>query len=192
MSIERDYGAGPTTSVNYFIGTEVESSPAKGLVTLFVVGIQSTNTLKELITDRASLLDQSQHIRHIYLGANMSFHDVANDDYYTWRQIDDMIDELLDSTNIDHITVDITVSQIEGFLESSASDNNRVVPMVSVKLPYLRLLNYNTTIKVDDKGFDATNPGVWCVPLEDLTKRKYYTPWSAYKGDTPVNLNKEI
>jgi hypothetical protein len=185
MSIERDYGAGPTTSVNYFIGTEVESSPAKGLVTLFVVGIQPVNALKELIANSLS-------IKHIYLGANMSFHGVANDDYYTWRQIDDMIDELLDGTNIDHITVDITVSQIEGFLESSASDNHRVIPMVSVKLPYLRLLNYNTTIKVDDKGFDATNPGVWCVPLEDLTKRKYFTPWSAYKGDTPVNLNKEI
>ena len=192
MSIERDYGTGPTTSVDYFIGTEVESSPAKGLTTLFVVGIQPVSTLKELIDDRASLLDHSQHIKHIYLGANMSFHGVANDDHYTWRQIDDMIDHLLESSSINHITVDITVSQIEGFLESSASDNNRVIPMVSVKLPYLRLLNYNTTIKVDDKSFDATNPGVWCVPLENLTKRKYFTPWSAYKGDTPVNLNKEI
>jgi hypothetical protein len=192
MSIERDYGTGPTTSVNYFIGTEVESSPAKDMLTLFVVGIQPMDTLKRIIGDRSSYHDHSKYIRHVYLGANMSFHSVANDDYYTWRQIDGMIDELLDGTSIDYITVDITASQIEGFLESSASDNNRVIPMVSVKLPYLRLLNYNTTIKVDDKSFDATNPGVWCVPLENLTKRKYFTPWSAYKGDTPVNLNKEI
>lgn len=180
MSIDR-------IAPDFFIGTEVESSPAKGLLTLFVVGIQPASKLVDIIGSKSSLLDHSKHIRHVYLGANMSFHSVANDDHYTWRQIDDMIDELLDNTTVDYITVDITASQIEGFLESSASDKNRVIPMVSVKLPYLRLLNYNTTIKVDDKGFDATNPGVWCVPLEDLTKRKYFTPWSAYKGDTPVN-----
>ena len=74
----------------------------------------------------------------------------------------------------------------EGFLESMASDNSRVIPMVSVKLAYTRLLNYNTTVKIDDIGFNKTNPGVWCVPLEELTKRKYFTPWSAYKGDSSI------
>lgn len=180
MSIDR-------VAPDFFIGTEVESSPAKGLLTLFVVGIHSADRIKEIIAERNSYLDYSKHIRHVYLGANMSFHDIENDDGYVWDQIDDMIDGLLDGITIDYVTIDITVDQVEGFLESCASENQRVIPMVSVKLPYLRLLNYNTTIKVDDKGFNATNPGVWCIPLEDLTKRKYFTPWTAYKGDTPVN-----
>ena len=180
MSIDR-------ISPDFFIGTEVESSPAKGLNTLFVVGIQSGDKIKEIIGSRNAYLDYSKHIRHVYLGANMSLHDVANDDGYTWNQIDDMVDEVLENIAIDYVTIDITVDQVEGFLESTASENQRVIPMVSVRLPYIRLLNYNTTIKVDDKGFDETNPGVWCVPLEDLTKRKYFTPWTAYKGDTPVN-----
>ena len=42
MSIDR-------ISPDFFIGTEVESSPAKGLNTLFVVGIQSGDKIKEII-----------------------------------------------------------------------------------------------------------------------------------------------
>lgn len=180
MSIDR-------IAPDFFIGTEVESSPAKGLLTLFVVGVHSPDKIKEIIAELNSHPDYPKHIRHVYLGANMSFHGVENNDGYVWDQIDGMIDGILDSITIDYVTIDITADQVEGFLESSASENQRVIPMVSVKLPYLRLLNYNTTIKVDDKGFNATNPGVWCVPLEDLTNRKYFTPWTAYKGDTPVN-----
>jgi hypothetical protein len=67
------------------------------------------------------------------------------------------------------------------------SENNRIIPMVSVKLPYIKLLNYNTTIKIDDKGFNQTNPGVWCHSLHKLMDREVFTPWSAYVGDNPVD-----
>jgi hypothetical protein len=165
-------------SDNYFFGAEVENSSAKGMPTLFVVGLQPS----------AEILDiaNKNNIHHIYLGANMSLHDVADNDHVKWRRWDDMFEALLTDPSIEYITVDILSTQIEGFLESTMSEDNRVIPMVSVKLPYIRLLNYNTTVKIDDKGFDKTNPGVWCMPLADLTKRKYFTPWNAYKGDNPV------
>lgn len=172
MAIER-------IAEKYFTGIEVENSPAKGMQTLFVIGLQPVGEILSIVA--------KSRIKHVYLGANMSLHDVANDHHSSWRKWDDMFEALLTDPSIEYITVDILSTQIEGFLESTMSEDNRVIPMVSVKLPYTRLLNYNTTIKIDDKGFDSTNPGVWCMPLSDLTKRKHFTPWNAYKGDNPVN-----
>lgn len=166
-------------SPDFFVGTEVENSPAKGMTTLFVVGLQPVKNILKIA--------KKTNIRHIYLGANMSLHNLANDDHNTWREWDRMMEGLLESGHIDYITVDIEASQVEGFLESLMSEENRVIPMISVKLPYTKLLNYNTTIKIDDKGFNQTNPGVWCHSLHDLMNRKTFTPWSAYQGDNPVN-----
>lgn len=172
---------------DFFTGVEVENSPAKGMRTLFVVGIQDVDTILRIVGDANALLDTSKHIHHIYLGANMSMHYLQYTDHDEWRKWDRLIEGLTQSSMISYITVDITSNQVEGFLESTASENNKVIPMVSVKLPYTRLLNYNTTIKIDDKGFDQTNPGVWCHLLHDLMDRENFTPWTAYKGDTPVN-----
>lgn len=177
MTIERDYGEG-SRPVTLFTGTEVENSPAKGMRTLFVVGLVQVSTILEHAI--------RENIKHIYIGANMSMHDIANDDHWTWRQWDTMVEGILEDKHIDYVTVDLEASQIEGFLESTMSDNNKVIPMISVKLPYTKLLNYNTTIKIDDKGFDQTNPGVWCHSLHSLMKRETFTPWNAYKGDDPV------
>lgn len=172
MSIDR-------VSPNFFIGTEVENSPAKGMLTLFVVGLQSCEEILDIAI--------RNNICHIYLGANMSLHGLGNLEHTTWKQWDAMFEGLLDDTSIEYITVDIESTQIEGFLESTMSEDIRVIPMVSVKLPYTKLLNYNTTIKIDDRGFNQTNPGVWCHSLHNLMDRETFTPWSAYKGDNPVN-----
>lgn len=165
-------------SPDYFTGVEVENTPAKGMPTLFVVGLQPP----AIVIENA----KKAGVRHIYIGANMSLHGVANDDHFTWRQWDSMIESILEAKVVDYLTVDIEAGQIEGFLESTMSEENQVIPMISVKLPYSRLLNYNTTIKIDDKGFDQTNPGVWCHSLHELMDRKTFTPWSAYSGDSPV------
>jgi len=163
---------------DFFTGVEVENSPAKGMRTLFVVGIQPVDTIIANVLNSKS--------QHVYIGANMSLHGVANDDHDSWRQWDNMIEGIVESKVVNYVTVDFTAEQVEGFLESRASEDNCVIPMISVKLPYTRLLNYNTTIKIDDKGFNATNPGVWCHSLHDLLDRKTFTPWHAYQGDNPV------
>ena len=163
---------------DFFLGTEVESSPAKGMRTLFVVGLQSPEQILALAIEN--------RCEHVYLGANMSMHYLQYTDHDEWRKWDRLIEDLTQRSMISYITVDITNDQIPGFLESLSSENNKVIPMISVKLPYTTLLNYNTTIKLDDTGFGETNPGVWCHSLHDLMDRKHFTPWIAYKGDTPV------
>lgn len=166
-------------SPDFFTGTEVENSPAKGMLTLFVVGLQPVNAILEIAV--------KNNIKHIYLGANMSLHGLENNDHDSWKQWDSMVEALLDDDYLQYITVDITAGQVEGFLDSLMCENNRIIPMISVKLPYTKLLNYNTTIKIDDKGFNQTNPGVWCHSLHKLMDREVFTPWSAYQGDNPVN-----
>jgi hypothetical protein len=58
--------------------------------------------------------------------------------------------------------------------------------MISVKLPYIRQFGYNATIKLDDKDFAATNPGVWCHSLHDLQNYKVFTDWSKYTKDEVI------
>jgi hypothetical protein len=58
--------------------------------------------------------------------------------------------------------------------------------MISAKLPYLQQLGYNATIKIDDKDFQATNPGVWCHSVQSLIRRRVFTPWDHYTKDQPL------
>ena len=52
-----------------------------------------------------------------------------------------------------------------------------------VVVPYVAQWNYNTMIKIDDKDFKASNPGVWCHSLHDLMDRNKFTDWSKYGLD---------
>jgi hypothetical protein len=83
-------------------------------------------------------------------------------------------------------TLDIDVSEIEGLLETGLTEHNHFIPMISVKLPYLQQLGYNATIKLDDKDFAASNPGVWCHQVHELLDRKKFTDWSQYTKDEIV------
>lgn len=177
--MERVYETQPTEDVNFFVGTEVEHTPAYGMRTLFVVGVQPVTE----IHSRAV----AYKCQHIYFGANMSFEVDGFDDADGWRRWEEMISFMLKSENMQGqrywCTLDIDVKHVEGLLEGPLVENNRFIPMISVKLPYTQLLNYNTTIKIDDKDFDSTNPGVWCWSLHDLMDRKRFTDWSKYKED---------
>lgn len=161
----------------FFVGTEVERTPAFGKKTLFVVGIQDASEVLDLANEK--------QVGNIYFGANQSFPKLAFDDAESWEEWEDMIDFCL--TNFKgYCTLDLDVACVEGLLESGMIEHNRFVPMISVKLPYIEQLNYNTTIKIDDKDFDKSNPGVWCHSLQDLTKKSAFTPWIDYNDDKPL------
>ena len=81
------------------------------------------------------------------------------------------------------VTLDFDVKYAEWVLESGMTEYDTFIPMVSVKLPYINQFNYNTTIKLDDKDFKATNPGVWCHSLHELQTRKTFTDWTKYTKD---------
>lgn len=168
-------------SVKFFTGIEVEHTPAFGKKTLFVIGVQPIEEIQTRITEFACLLDKSQHIEHIYFGANMSFPNPKLNDAKTWNKWESMIIPFLKKGHL--CTLDIDVSSTEGLVEGSLCEYNNFIPMISVKLPYIQQLGYNATIKLDDKDFQATNPGIWCHNLHDLKDRNQFTDWSKYTKD---------
>lgn len=177
--MKREYSKGTAESVTFFIGDEIEHTPAHGMRTLFVVGVHEPEVILDLIKSKAG---HGPKITHIYFGANQSFDaggDMNNSKY--WRPWEDMIHVCLEAGY--WCTLDLDVKDVEGLLESGLTEKRRFIPQISVKLPYLTQLGYNATIKLDDVDFAATNPGVWCHTLNSLTTRESFTNWDEYGKD---------
>lgn len=176
--MKRDYDSGTTDgNITFFVGTEIEHSPAFGMKTLFVTGIQNPEEVR--------LLALEHEATHIYLGANQSF--VLTGKYGTsveqggW---DDMVYQLLDANF--WVTLDFDIRYVEWILESGYTERERFIPMISAKLPYIDQLGYNACLKLDDKDFRASNPGVWVHNVHDLMSRDKFTNWDKYGVDTII------
>ena len=168
--MKRDYDTGESDSVVFFFGQEVEHTPAYGMDTLFVVGVQSADLIESKL---------KSHIRHIFFGANHSFNPQNNLDWQHWET---MITYFLDKDYL--CSLDIPMSAVEEFNDGGLNDYNNFIPQIRVPIPYIKLWNYNTMIKIDDKDFKATNPGVWTHSLHELKDRAHFTDWAQYKNDT--------
>lgn len=164
-------------NVEFFTGVEVEHTPAHNKNTLFVVG---THPVEHI----ALQLSKGNNIDHIYFGANMSFPSAKVNDAMVWTKWEEMIRPFLDKGY--WCTLDIDIQCVEGLIEGGLCEYNTFIPMISAKLPYVRHLGYNATIKLDDKDFNATNPGVWCHSVHDLMNRDSFTDWSKYTKDEPL------
>ena len=163
-------------NVLFFIGTEVEHTAAFGLRTLFVVGVQDP----QIVLQEA----KNNDCEHIYFGANQSFPALETNDADAWRDWEVMVQDCLEAGWL--CTLDLDIGQAEGLLESALVEFHNFIPMISVKLPYIRQYGYNATIKIDDRDFAATNPGVWCHSLHSLQKREVFTDWSKYTKDEVI------
>ena len=173
--MKRTYTEGIKESITFFVGIEIERTPAYGMKTLFVVGVHDPYTIMELANKHGC--------EHIYFGANQSFKTLGVNDAATWRPWENMIYVCLDSEHEFWCTLDFDVRETEGLLESGLTEKRRFIPQISVKLPYLNQLGYNATLKIDDKDFSATNPGVWCHNLQNLLGRDRFTDWDQYGKD---------
>ena len=171
--MDRAYTTGNSDSVTFFVGSEVEHTPAYGMRTLFVVGLQSVEEILEYASN--------SKCTHIYFGANQSFNTNGVNDADTWIPWENMIKACLNAGF--WCTLDLDVKDVEGLAESGLSEHRRFIPQISVKIPYLQLLNYNATIKIDDKDFAASNPGIWCIDLHSMLDRKYFNDWDDYTKD---------
>lgn len=163
-------------NIDFFTGTEVEHTPAHGMKTLFVVGVH----------DPFEVIKQARinGVDHIYFGANQSFPSLDTkdlNDVAVWFEWTSMIFRCLSEKFL--CTLDLDVAQVEGLLETSLIEYHDFIPVISVKLPYLAQLGYNATIKIDDRDFAATNPGVWCHSLHQLQDRRVFTSWNQYSKD---------
>ena len=166
--MKRDYSTGIEKDVVFFIGDEVEHTPAYGMKTLFVVGLQDVENIAANLNG----------CRHIFFGANHSYNPQNYDDHKSWEN---MIMFFLDKGYL--CSLDIPINQVEEFHESGYCEYDNFIPQIRVPIPYIRLWNYNTMLKIDDRDFKATNPGVWSHSLHTLMDRKNFTDWSKYKED---------
>lgn len=174
--MKRDYTDGSADNIKFFTGYEVEHTPAHGMHTLFVVGLQSIEDINN------SLAVAMYETKHIFFGANHSYDPYGSDQHDKWES---MITHFLDRGYL--CSLDIPMSQVEEFNESGLCEYNNFIPQIRVPVPYIKLWNYNTTIKIDDKDFNSTNPGVWSHSLHNLMDRTVFTPWTDYKNDKIIN-----
>lgn len=165
----------------FWVGTEIEKTPAYGKRTLFVVGIQDPALLLDMVNESRSHIDRTKHITHIYFGANQTFPKLSINDVDRWRPWEQMIKACLDAGM--WCTLDFDVSCVEGVIEGGFDEYPRFIASISVKIPYIRLLNYNATIKIDDKQFEGPNSGVWCHRVHDLQDKSVFTGWDQYSVD---------
>lgn len=165
--MKRDYATGTKYDAVFFVGVEIEHTPCINYWTLFVVGLQPVN---EIIQNA-----KKNNCDHIYIGANHSF---TGEHLMAWSY---MISDLLDAGF--WITFDFDVKHYDQIQNTGILSQNKLIPMISVKLPNIQNLNYNAILKIDDKDFKASNPGVWCHKVHNLKDPNVFTHWEEYKND---------
>lgn len=171
--MQRDYENGVLANVNFFVGDEIEHTPAYGKKTLFVVGVRPIEDIEEFY--------RHKKCQHIFFGANHSYDPHDYDSHKEWES---MIYHFLKAGYL--CSLDIPFNQVEEFHESGFCEYDNFIPQIRVPIPYIKLWNYNTMLKIDDKGFKATNPGVWSHSLHTLMDRNKFTDWSQYTNDEVV------
>ena len=175
--MKRDYEDGESWDVTFFVGKEVEKTPAYGLKTLFVTGVQDYEEIFEHYA--------REECEHIFFGANHSYNPMNAKNLYDYcQEWDDMIENFLKDGYL--CTLDIPLDACKEFHDGPLCEYDNFIPQIRVPLPYTKLWNYNTMVKIDDVDFKATNPGVWCHSLHDLMDREKFTDWSKYGLDNII------
>jgi hypothetical protein len=167
--MERNYINGNSNTASLFVGREIEKTPAYGLLTLFVVGMPSKETIFEALDEYGC--------SHIYFGANQSFNP-QDTEIVEWEEY---LKEFL-NLNI-WVTLDFDLKHAIALHECCFNEYNNFIPMISVKIPYVNLFNYNACLKIDDIDFAKSNPGVWVHYLHNLKSRDTFTNWAQYSQD---------
>ena len=177
--MKRDYVSGNADNVKYFTGNEVEHTPAYGMYTLFVTGVQPTIHIEEMLL-------QYDQIEHILFGANHSLQGKVGP-AHTHRPLACWSDMIKYFLHKDYwCSLDIPIDCAEDILQWGLQEYNNFIPQIRVPIPSVKKWNYNTMVKIDDKGFAETNPGVWSHRLHDLMDANKFTDWSKYGLDKPI------
>jgi hypothetical protein len=141
-----------------------DHSLAKGRRTLFVNGVQDYATIREwaIVKD----------VSHIHFGSDGSFHTNGVNDAEGWASWQGMIVPFLQEKWL--CTLELDLSEIEGLIEDGLCEFNNFIPLISAKVPYISLLNYNAVIKIDDRN--QSNPGVWYHRVHTLMDTDKFVP----------------
>lgn len=161
--------------VDFFIGPEVEHTPAYSKRTLFVVGMQNVGQIERMAREYKT--------PHIYMGANHSF----KIDQHDWNYWDSTVTTLLDKGF--WVSIDYPAHQHEQVLKilnPGIWQSRLFVPILSVRIPHVQTSSTNLTIKIDDVDFKATNAGVWCMNHHEITDSNRFTDWQDYGTDEVI------
>lgn len=157
----------------YFIGPEVEHTPAFSKRTLFVVGKQKLDQIERIAREYKT--------PHIFMGANHSFDVDPTDGTLYW---DNTITALLDRGF--WVTLDYPAHQhdkVQLILNKGIWQSRQFVPLLSVRISNIQTSSPNLTIKLDDVDFKASNAGVWCWNHQAITDANRFTDWQDYETD---------
>ena len=160
----------------FFIGPEVEHTPAFSKKTLFVVGKQDVEEIMSIA---------KQHkVPHIFMGANHSFNPEEGDPDLYWKNT---VTKLLDKGF--YVSIDYQ-AHLHGIVLKMFSKGvwqcRTFVPLLHVRIPNLEDSSPNLTVKFDDVNFAATNRGVWCFHSHELTDSNKFTGWGEYGTDVVI------
>lgn len=163
----------------FFIGPEVEHTPAYSKKTLFVVDYQDPAVVEKLA--------RQHKVQHVFFGANHSFDTTHRTPHFdkTWN---DLITHMLDRGF--WVTLDYQAHQHKDVLEILSPgvwQSRLFVPLLGVRIPKVETSSPNLTVKIDDIDFKATNPGVWCRHFTELTDSNRFTDWNDYTTDEDVS-----
>jgi len=161
-------------NTKFFIGPEVEHTPAYSRKTLFVVGKQTIADIRKLA--------QEHKVSHIFMGANHSFNSASEDPY--WNEV---ITAMLDFGY--WVTLDYQAHEHEHVLKMlnpGIWQCRQFVPLLGVRIPKVQTSSVNLTVKIDDVDFKATNPGVWCLHWHEVTDSNRFTDWQDYGSDVVI------
>lgn len=174
--MKRPYQNKTTDDAKMFVGIEVEKTPAHNQTTFFFVGIPCEPVHQEL--EKYLNIAKINGCTHIYLGANQSFAPKDQLEIDQWQQFGQYF---LDQGFL--VTLDFDICYLNLVACMKMQSHHGFIPQISIKIPNINLMNYNTTVKIDDVGFEATNPGVWCHLLHNLKNIDTFTDWQKYTKD---------
>lgn len=171
--MKRPYKDGVHDDVVYYVGVNVERTLAYGQKTLFLNEMRPFQIVIDIANDR--------ECTHIYIGAGSTFKPTTTEQ---WTEYDVLVEGLTAAGFL--VTMEHNLTQSAEFLECCFADNNMIIPVLSVEIPYISQYGNNSCLKISDKSFGETNAGVWVHSYNDMTKTDAFTHWSKYKDDLPV------
>lgn len=160
----------------FFIGPEVEHTPAFSKKTLFVIGKPRVEQIFRMANEYKT--------PHVFMGANHSFSVDPTDGTLYW---DNTITALLDKGF--WVTLDYPAHQHQSvlmILNAGVWHSRLFIPLLSVRIPKIETSSVNLTVKIDDVDFAATNPGVWTMHFSEVTDSNRFTGWNEYESDDVV------
>ena len=155
---------------DFMVGREIEHTPAYNMQTLFLPKIYPVKFIMSV---------KPKHCTHLYFGANKGFPEtVDSKEFKIWE-----VTVLAFLKKGFWCTLDFQPHHWNLVMNSKLINEPRFIPLVSLEVPGIERANYNTCIKLDDTGIEATNGGVWVHELHNLRTRETFTRWDEYRGD---------